>query len=113
MIILEEKWTGLRYRGNWFGDIFEISTLGKVRNIGSGNLTLTKRENRLISCVIYYKGKNYRINIGEAQEDSGLERTIMDLPRKVNKPTVGERVEALEDRVRYLEELLEVHKLMI
>lgn len=73
-----ETWVDLKYRGKYFGDKFKISTSGKIKNINSTHIVNWAWNNRKCYSMIYYKGKTYRISIGEAQTDSGLPRSIFD-----------------------------------
>ena len=73
-----EIWKDLKYRGINFGDSFEISNFGRVRNKNTNKILTMRLENRVDYTSIWFVDKAYRVRIGDAQEESGLVRTVFD-----------------------------------
>ena len=79
MIILEkEKWVNLIYDGIYFGDRFQISETGNIRNNKTKKCVTQKVKGLKLYSFIFYNKRTYRIDIGEAQVQSGLEQTVFD-----------------------------------
>lgn len=95
---MEEKWVDLIYNGINFGDKFEISSNGMIRNKKTGNYSKASWYGLIRYTNIYYGHRSYRIKIGLAQEESGLERTIFD--------RISPSRQSLEARIHELESLV-------
>lgn len=58
-----EEWKPLTYHGEYFGDTYEISNYGRLRNIKSGNIRkLSFNKNGYLHCVIS-RGRKRKIAI--------------------------------------------------
>lgn len=90
-----EKWADLVYNGINFGDKFEISVTGMIRNKYNNTLVTRTLDGLKLYSFIYFKRNTYRIKIGEAQEQSGLERTVHDVKKDYN-PFNAKQLEYLD-----------------
>lgn len=109
-----EKWVGLVYKDNYFGDMFKISTNGNIMNKKSKHIYKKVNDNNTIYCIIYYENTCFRINVGKAQIESGLEVTVYMTPElklkwfeknqaEMLEKLYGERIDELEKR--YMERM--------
>lgn len=103
-----EKWVSLIYKGEDYGDVFKISNRGRIKNIKTKNIIKSHRVHLTMGVTIYYKNKSRRINIGKAQIESGLERTVEDLPGRKLKEFNKQQEELLENR--YNKRILELQE---
>lgn len=101
---MEILWAGLIYNGFDFSDKFSISSDGRIKNIKDNKYPKIKREGNLLCSILWYEDKAYRVNIGEAQMQSGLEKTVdLDNPTKVKslREVILEEVdEMIEERLQ-------------
>ena len=71
-------WVGLKYDYVDYGSYFEISEDGNIRNKKSGYVYKTNIAGLKSTVVIPWEGSSARIDVGSAQVESNLERTVFD-----------------------------------
>jgi len=112
----KEIWKGLIYNGVDMGESVEVSSRGAVRNKKLKNSINTKWEGRYLYSLFYFNGRTRRIKVGQAQEESGLERTVFDKELIIKtKPVISERQERVLLQlveVRLKEEQQQLRKIM-
>ena len=119
-----EKWVDLVYKGKNFGDVFQISNQGHIRNIKTNYVYTNRKDGNVITCGISYKGDTYRIDVAKAQRQNGLEVSVIESPYKELKgfsinqvksleKLYGQRIDDLEER--YMERMdrleIKIHEL--